>query len=107
MVRAPLRRRRWIGTGVQSGEIQHFWPSDKPLWLARYANALGIELSEVAAVGDSYGDVPMLAAVGRPFFIGADLPAEIAHAVHAPMRTARDCGPHSRALIAISGPRRS
>ncbi len=80
----------WIGTGVQSGEIQHFWPSDKPLWVARYANALGIELSEVAAVGDSYGDVPMLAAVGRPFFIGADLPAEIAHAVHAPNADLRE-----------------
>jgi HAD superfamily phosphoserine phosphatase-like hydrolase len=74
----------WIGTGAQGGEIQHFWPSDKPLWLARHANALGIELSEVAAVGDSHGDVPMLAAVGHPFFIGAELPAEIAHAVHAP-----------------------
>jgi HAD superfamily phosphoserine phosphatase-like hydrolase len=74
----------WIGTGIKSGEIQHFWPGDKPLWLARYAHTLGIDLSEVAAVGDSYGDVPMLAAVGRPFFVGADLPAEIAHAVHAP-----------------------
>jgi HAD superfamily phosphoserine phosphatase-like hydrolase len=74
----------WIGTGAQSGEIQHFWPSDKPVWLTRHAGALGIELSDVAAVGDSHGDVPMLAAVGHPFFVGADLPAEIAHAVHAP-----------------------
>ena len=74
----------WIGTGAQSGEIQHFWPIDKPIWLARHANALGTELSAVAAVGDSHGDVPMLAAVGHPFFVGADLPAEIAHAFHAP-----------------------
>jgi HAD superfamily phosphoserine phosphatase-like hydrolase len=74
----------WIGTGAQSGEIEHFWPSDKPVWLAHHANALGIELSEVAAVGDSHGDVPMLAAVGHPFFVGADLPPEIAHAAHAP-----------------------
>jgi HAD superfamily phosphoserine phosphatase-like hydrolase len=80
----------WIGTGVQSGEIQHFWPGDKPVWLARHSNSLGIELSEVAAVGDSYGDVPMLAAVGRPFFVGADLPAEIAHAVHAPNADLRE-----------------
>lgn len=74
----------WIGTGAQSGEIQHFWPSDKPVWLARHAGALGIDMSEVAAVGDSHGDVPMLASVGHPFYVGADLPAEIAHAVHAP-----------------------
>jgi phosphoserine phosphatase len=80
----------WIGTGAQSAEIQHFWPSDKPVWLARHANALGIELSEVAAVGDSHGDVPMLAAVGHPFFVGADLPAEIAHAVHAPHADLRE-----------------
>jgi HAD superfamily phosphoserine phosphatase-like hydrolase len=74
----------WVGTGALSGEIQHFWPSDKPIWLTGHANELGIELSEVAAVGDSHGDVPMLEAVGHPFFVGADLPAEIAHAVHAP-----------------------
>lgn len=80
----------WIGTDVQSGEIQHFWPGDKPVWLARHANALGIRLSEVAAVGDSHGDVPMLAAVGHPFFVGADLPTEIAHAVHAPNADLRE-----------------
>jgi HAD superfamily phosphoserine phosphatase-like hydrolase len=80
----------WIGTGSQAGAIQHFWPSDKPVWLARHASALGIELSEVAAIGDSHGDVPMLAAVGHPFFIGADLPAEIAHAVHAPNADLRE-----------------
>jgi HAD superfamily phosphoserine phosphatase-like hydrolase len=80
----------WIGTGAQSGEIQHFWPADKPVWLAHHAGALGIELSEVAAVGDSHGDVPMLAAVGHPFFVGADLPPEIAHAVHAPNADLRE-----------------
>jgi HAD superfamily phosphoserine phosphatase-like hydrolase len=74
----------WVGTGAHSGEIQHFWPNDKPVWLARHANALGIEMGQVAAVGDSHGDVPMLAAVGHPFFVGADLPSEIAHAIHAP-----------------------
>ncbi|HEY2463332.1 MAG TPA: HAD-IB family phosphatase [Steroidobacteraceae bacterium] len=80
----------WIGTGVQAGEIQHFWPSDKPVWLARHAKSLGLELSEVAAVGDSHGDVPMLAAVGHPFFVGADLPLEIGHAVHAPNADLRE-----------------
>lgn len=78
------------GTGAQAGEVQHFWPDDKPVWLARHANALGIELGEVAAVGDSHGDVPMLAAVGHPFFVGAELPAEIAHAVHAPHADLRE-----------------
>jgi HAD superfamily phosphoserine phosphatase-like hydrolase len=80
----------WVGTDAQRGKIQHFWPSDKPLWLARLARSLDIDLSEVAAVGDSPGDVPMLAAVGHPFFVGADLPREIAHAVHAPNADLRD-----------------
>jgi phosphoserine phosphatase len=80
----------WVGTEARCGEIQHFWPNDKPLWLARHAGKLGIDLGEVAAVGDSLGDVPMLAAVGHPFFVGAELPREIAHAVHAPSADLRD-----------------
>lgn len=80
----------WVGTDARRGEIQHFWPSDKPVWLARHASTLGVDLSEVAAVGDSPGDVPMLAAVGHPFFVGAELPREIAHAVHAPNADLRD-----------------
>ena len=80
----------WVGTDAHFGEIRHFWPNDKPVWLARHASALGIEMSQVAAVGDSHGDVPMLAAVGHPFFVGADLPREIAHAVHAPHADMRE-----------------
>jgi HAD superfamily phosphoserine phosphatase-like hydrolase len=80
----------WVGTDARCGEIQHFWPQDKPVWLARHASTLGIKMSQVAAVGDSHGDVPMLAAVGHPFFVGADLPREIAHAVHAPNADMRE-----------------
>jgi phosphoserine phosphatase len=81
----------WIGTDVSAaGEIHHFWPDDKPVWLSAHAKSLGIELDEVAAVGDSQGDVPMLAAVGRPFFVGAELPGEIKHAVHLPRADLRE-----------------
>ncbi len=80
----------WVGTDAQFGAIQHFWPNDKPVWLARHASTLGIEMGQVAAVGDSHGDVPMLAAVGHPFFVGADLPSEIAHAHHAPNADLRE-----------------
>jgi HAD superfamily phosphoserine phosphatase-like hydrolase len=75
----------WVGTdAVVGGEINHFWPDDKPVWLASHARLLGIDLGDVAAVGDSLGDVPMLAAVGHPFFVGAELPDEIKHSVHLP-----------------------
>jgi HAD superfamily phosphoserine phosphatase-like hydrolase len=80
----------WVGTDAHCGEIRHFWPDDKPAWLARRASTLGIDMSQVAAVGDSHGDVPMLAAAGHPFFVGADLPREIAHAVHMPNADLRE-----------------
>jgi phosphoserine phosphatase len=75
----------WVGTGVtDTGCIDHFWPEDKPVWLRGHAAALGIALTDVAAVGDSTSDVPMLAAVGYPVFVGRDRPPAIAHAEHAP-----------------------
>jgi phosphoserine phosphatase len=81
----------WIGTGVtEAGGIDHFWPEDKPEWLRKHASGLGITLAEVAAVGDSNGDVPMLAAVGHPVFVGADRPATIAHAEHVPSGDLRE-----------------
>jgi phosphoserine phosphatase len=50
----------------------------------------GVSMSDVAAVGDSPGDVPMLAAVGRPIFVGTALPAEIPHSLHVPNADLRD-----------------
>lgn len=81
----------WVGTSVTSaGSIEHFWPHDKPVWLSGYASDLGIELAEVAAVGDSHGDVPMLAKVGHPIFVGAQLPTEISRALHRPNANLRE-----------------
>jgi HAD superfamily phosphoserine phosphatase-like hydrolase len=81
----------WVGTSVTTaGAIGHFWPHDKPVWLAEYAGDLGIELAEVAAVGDSHGDLPMLAKVGHPVFVGAQLPIEISHALHKPNADLRE-----------------
>jgi HAD superfamily phosphoserine phosphatase-like hydrolase len=80
----------WIGTDVEKGEVRHFWPDDKPVWLATWAAQRGISMSDVAAVGDSPGDVPMLAAVGHPIFVGAVLPAEVHHFLHAPNADLRD-----------------
>jgi HAD superfamily phosphoserine phosphatase-like hydrolase len=80
----------WTGTDVHAGEIRHFWPDDKPRWLAEYAAQRGITMGDVAAVGDSSGDLPMLGAVGHPIFVGAALPAELHHAVHAPNADMQD-----------------
>jgi len=81
----------WVGTTVaQPRSIGHFWPNDKPVWLSQQAANLGIELAEVAAVGDSHGDVPMLSTVGFPVYVGAQLPLEIGHALHKPMADMRE-----------------
>ena len=75
----------WVGTTLTAaGSIDHFWPHDKPTWLSQYASKLGVELAEVAAVGDSHGDIPMLAKVGYPVFVGKQLPHQIGHALHKP-----------------------
>jgi phosphoserine phosphatase len=75
----------WVGTSVTTaGAIGHFWPHDKPVWLSGYAGDLGIGLAEV------HGDVPMLATVGHPVFVGAQLPIEISHALHKPKADLRE-----------------
>ena len=68
----------YIGTGLSpDGEITHFWPEDKALWLAGLADKLGVDMDDVAAVGDSGGDVPMLLAVGHPYWVGQTVPREL------------------------------
>ncbi len=55
-----------VGTGLSpDGVIAHFWPQDKALSLTRLAGNLGVDMRDVAAVGDSSGDIPMLLAVGQ------------------------------------------
>jgi HAD superfamily phosphoserine phosphatase-like hydrolase len=74
-----------VGTGLDAaGDVAHFWPDDKASWLRELAVRLGIQMEQVAAVGDSWRDAPMLRAVGRPYFVGASLPPGLEHAVHVP-----------------------
>jgi phosphoserine phosphatase len=74
-----------IGTEyVPGGEGVGFWPEDKPTFVDRTAHALGIGMDQVAAVGDSSGDVPMLRAVGRSAFVGSVLPEAFTPDIHAP-----------------------
>ncbi len=75
----------YVGTNLAAdGTIAHFWPEDKARWIRALATALDIGLDQVAAVGDSAGDVPMLQTVGLPFFVGQSLPPELAVVTHVP-----------------------
>ena len=75
-----------VGTGLSSdGQITHFWPEGKALWVAGLADKLGVDMRDVAAVGDSRGDVPMLLAVGHPYWVGEAVPAELdGRVIHEP-----------------------
>ena len=68
----------FVGTGLSpDGEITHFWPQDKALWLAGLAAQLGVDMEDVAAVGDSGGDIPMLLSVGHRCWVGRAIPPEL------------------------------
>ena len=67
-----------VGSGLSSdGLISHFWPKDKALWLTRLAGNLGVDMHDVAAVGDSSGDIPMLHAVGHPYWVGRTVSSDL------------------------------
>ncbi len=75
-----------VGTGLSAdGLISHFWPKDKALWLTRLADRLGVNMRDVAAVGDSSGDIPMLLSVGHRYWVGQTIPPELdREVVHEP-----------------------
>ncbi len=75
-----------VGTGLSAdGLITHFWPKDKALWLRGLADRLGVNMRDVAAVGDSSGDIPMLLSVGHRYWVGQTIPPELdREVVHEP-----------------------
>lgn len=60
----------------KSGCIEHVWPEDKAVWMERLASRLQVQTENVAAVGDSFGDVPMLQAASLAFYVGPHPPLE-------------------------------
>lgn len=61
----------WQGSEMRKdGAIGHVWAEDKATWLEARMQERGLSAPEVAAVGDSSNDVPLLNAVGLPFFVG-------------------------------------
>lgn len=86
----------WVGTRLaDDGTVLHFWPDDKRRWLLQRARRLGVSPTQVAAVGDSDGDLEMLAAVGRPVFVGREAPL-LPRLLHVP---GGDFRPIARAIL--------
>ena len=75
-----------VGQGLSTeGQITHFWPQDKAKWLTGLAAKLDVDMKDVAAVGDSRGDIPMLLSVGHRYWVGETIPSELeGKVVHEP-----------------------
>ena len=85
MVASRLGANYCVGTRLSpGGRIDHFWPQDKPRWLAELAQQLGVGIKQVAEVGDSASDLDMLHIVGHPFFVGQVKPDELEGMYHLP-----------------------
>ncbi len=62
----------WIATEpAEDGPFRHVFPTTKPLLLAEHAAALGLTTGQLAAVGDTPDDIPMLRSVGVSVYIGS------------------------------------
>jgi phosphoserine phosphatase len=74
-----------VGTGWrEDGTIAHFWPEDKPTWLAECAEGIGVRPAEIAAVGDSRGDLQMLRSAAIGYFVGQERQDLAEHVKHWP-----------------------
>jgi HAD superfamily phosphoserine phosphatase-like hydrolase len=86
-----LRAESWLATSLAGdGTIGHVWPEDKGQWLEDRIELAGLSRREVAAVGDSAGDVALLNAAGLPVFVGRNLvgglPDRVKHMPDADLR---------------------
>jgi HAD superfamily phosphoserine phosphatase-like hydrolase len=94
-----LRADFWTASHLgPDGAVTPLWPEDKGPWLANLADRLGLDRSEVAAVGDSVRDARLLRAAGHPFYVGAELPRELADVPHHP---GGDLAQIARVVLAI------
>lgn len=80
---------QYLATSWHPGRITHVWPDDKAAWLESMRKQMHLNRAEVAVVGDSWGDVPMLRLAGLPIAVGSE-PLDIPGLVHLPAADIRD-----------------
>jgi HAD superfamily phosphoserine phosphatase-like hydrolase len=67
-----------------NGGYRHVFPASKPTLLAEYANALDVSPEQIAAVGDTPNDVPLLRAARISIYVGTTLPDDFTPTWHLP-----------------------
>ncbi|MFI5385091.1 MAG: HAD family hydrolase [Fimbriimonadales bacterium] len=84
-LRAELGADFAVGTKWLAGdEIGHFWPENKANWLTEMLLSCSLCVADLAAVGDSTSDLPMLQLAGRGYFVGVCAPVLPPHVEHWP-----------------------
>ena len=67
------------------------WAEGTASWLEQKTQASGLSRCQVAAVGDTAGDIPLLHVVGLPVFVGVPLLSELPENTrHMPAADLRD-----------------
>lgn len=67
-----------------NGRFDCVFPATKPTLLAGHARALRVTPDQIAAVGDSVGDVHMLRSAQTSIYVGATLPDDCSPTWHLP-----------------------
>jgi phosphoserine phosphatase len=74
-----------FGTELDGSDgFRHVFPATKPTLLTQYANTLNVTPEQIAAVGDTPNDVPMLRAARMSIYVGTTLPADFTPTWHLP-----------------------
>lgn len=74
-----------FGTELDGSDgFRHVFPATKPALLTEYADSLSISPKQIAAVGDTPNDVPMLRAARISIYVGTTLPDNFTPTWHLP-----------------------
>lgn len=74
-----------VGTTLHpDGDITHFLPEDKPVWVRELAQEVGVAMDQVVSVGDTSSDAHMLEATGHAYFVGSEFPENLDGVLHVP-----------------------
>lgn len=74
-----------VGTVLgPDGDVTHFLPEDKPVWVRELAEDLEVGMEKVISFGDTASDAQMLNATGHGVFVGDSLPDGLDGVRHVP-----------------------
>lgn len=91
LIATRLGASHWTGSVLDfdTRQISHSSAPHKAEFVRSLRSELGLAVQQVAAIGDSWGDIDMLNEAGYRFYVGHETP-EVANVVHRPDADIRD-----------------